>query len=539
MREIDTQVVVIGGGATGVGILRDLSLRGIPALLLEQGDLAHGTSSRFHGLLHSGGRYVVKDDKAAQECIEENRILKRIAAHCIEDTSGWFVYLNGDDPSYLELWIKGCAQAGIPVKEVPLEEAFRLEPLLTRKAARVFEVPDATVDGFKLLWANVKSAEKYGGNYQTYCKVQSLWLEQGQVIGVYAEDLITGETIQVRSKIVVNAAGPWSSEIAAMSGFDVHIQKDRGALLVFNQRMFKRVINRLRTPGDGDIFVPHETVTIFGTTSQTVDLPDDHQVNEQDVMDLIEIGHNLVEEIEQQRVVRAFAGIRPLYESVDASDHEGRGVSRNFSLIDHEKKDGVRGLVSIVGGKLTTYRLMAEKVTDWVVAKLGVQTVCRTAEEPLQNELATEVWDKARQLLGAAAADKMMERLNEQAESVVEAIARQPLLGQYVCECEMVTQAEVLHALQDPSIHSLDDLRRQTRLGMGTCQGTYCTYRATPMIQERFGGWERTIQEYQILLGERWRGIMPVLWGEQLRESELARALFLNVLNFKAEESEG
>lgn len=539
MREINTHVVVVGGGATGVGILRDLSLRGIPALLLEQGDLAHGTSSRFHGLLHSGGRYAVKDDKAAQECIEENRILKHIATHCIEDISGWFVYLNGDDPNYLQLWIKGCAQVGIPVKEVPLEEAFRLEPLLTRQAIRVFEVPDATVDGFKLLWANVKSAVKYGGNYRTYCKVQSLWLENGQVIGVYAEDLITGETLQVRSKIVVNAAGPWSSEIAAMSGFDVHIQKSKGSLLVFNQRMFNRVINRLRTPGDGDIFVPHETVTIFGTTSHAVELPDDHQVVEQDVTFLIEMGSNLVEEIEQHRIVRAFAGIRPLYESVDTSEYEGRGVSRNFTLIDHEKMDGVRGLVSIVGGKLTTYRLMAEKVTDWVAAKLEVNTVCSTAEEPLQNELVTEVWDKARQLLGTAAADKMMKRLNEQAGSVVEAIARQPLLGQFVCECEMVTQAEVLHALQDPAVHSLDDLRHQTRLGMGTCQGAYCTYRATPMIQEAFGGWERTVKEYQILLGERWRGITPVLWGEQLRESELARALYLNVLDFKAEESEG
>jgi len=537
VRQIDTQVVVIGGGATGVGILRDLSLRGIPALLLEQGDLAHGTSSRFHGLLHSGGRYVVKDGKAAQECIEENKILKKIAPHCIEETSGWFVYLKEDDPNYLQLWIKGCAQAGIPIKEVPLEAAFRLEPLLTRQATRVFEVPDATVDGFKLLWANLKSAQKYGGNYQTYCKVQSLWLENRQVLGVYAKDLITGEMIQVHSKIVVNAAGPWSSEIASMSGFDVQIQKDKGSLLVFNQRMFKRVINRLRKPGDGDIFVPHETVTIFGTTSHTVELADDHQVDEQDVTYLIGLGQNLVEEIEQYRIIRAFAGIRPLYESVDALDHEGRGVSRNFALIDHEQKDGVRGLVSIVGGKLTTYRMMAEKVTDWVAGKLEVPTECRTAEEPLQNELATAVWDKARQLLGAAAADKMMERLNEQAGSVVEAIARQPLLGQFVCECEMVTQAEVLHALQDPAVHSLDDLRRQTRLGMGTCQGAYCTYRATPLLQEAFGGWERTVKEYQILLGERWRGITPVLWGEQLRESELARALFLNVLGFKAEES--
>jgi len=539
MREISTQVVVIGGGATGVGILRDLSMRGIPALLLEQGDLAHGTSSRFHGLLHSGGRYAVKDDKAAQECIEENIILKTIAAHCIEDTYGWFVFLKGDDPNYLELWLQGCDQVGIPVREVPLEEGFRLEPLLTRKATRIFEVPDATVDGFKLLWSNVKSAEKYGGTYQTFCKVQSLWLENGRVIGVYAEDLITGETLRVRSEIVVNAAGPWSAEIAAMSGFNVDVLKDKGSLLVFNQRLFNRVINRLRVPGDGDIFVPHQTVTVFGTTSHTVELPDDHQVDEQDITYLIELGQNLLEGIEQQRIVRSFAGIRPLYESVEDQDQEGRGVSRNFVIIDHQKMDGVQGLVSILGGKLTTYRLMAEKVSDWVAAKLGVHTACRTAEEPLLNEQPAEVWDKARQLIGVAAANKMMERLNEQAGAVVEAIARQPLLGQFVCECEMVTQAEVIHALQDPAVNSLDDLRRQTRLGMGTCQGAYCSYRATPMIQEAFGGWERTVKEYRLLLAERWRGITPVLWGEQLRESELARALFLNVLDLKAEESEG
>ncbi|KLU67006.1 anaerobic glycerol-3-phosphate dehydrogenase subunit A [Desulfosporosinus acididurans] len=538
MCEIETQVVVIGGGATGVGILRDLSMRGIPALLLEQGDLAHGTSSRFHGLLHSGARYAVKDAKAAQECIEENKIVKHIAAHCIEDTFGWFVYLKGDDPGYLQLWLQGCDQAGIPVKEVPLEEAFRLEPLLSRQTARVFEVPDATVDGFKLLWANVKSAEKYGGSYRTYCKVKSLWLENKDIKGVYAEDLITGEMIQVRSKIVVNAAGPWSAEIAAMSGFDVHMLKNKGSLLVFNQRMFNRVINRLRTPGDGDIFVPHETVTILGTTSQMVDLPDDNQVREQDVSYLLEMGKDLAEGIEQHRVLRAFAGIRPLYESEDASEHEGRGVSRNFALIDHEKRDGVHGLVSIVGGKLTTYRLMAEKVTDWAAARLNVTTACRTAEEPLHHELPADVWNKARQLLGAAAADKMMERLNEEAASVIAVIEKQPELGQFICECEMVTQAEVLHALQDPAVHSLDDLRRKTRLGMGTCQGTYCTYRSTPMLKDAFGSWERTLKEYRILISERWRGITPVLWGDQLRESELARALYLNVLDFKAVESE-
>ena len=93
-------VVIIGGGCTGTGILWDLALRGIPAVLFEQKDLANGATGRCHGLLHSGGRYLVKDVAAAKECIDENRILKLIAAPCIEDTGGYFVHYAQDDPEY-------------------------------------------------------------------------------------------------------------------------------------------------------------------------------------------------------------------------------------------------------------------------------------------------------------------------------------------------------------------------------------------------------------------------------------------------------
>ncbi|HIP73421.1 MAG TPA: FAD-dependent oxidoreductase, partial [Anaerolineae bacterium] len=91
MRTIQTEVLVIGGGATGTGVLADLALRGFKAVLVEKRDLTHGTTGRYHGLLHSGGRYVVKDPKAATECIEENVILRRIMPHCIGNTGGFFV----------------------------------------------------------------------------------------------------------------------------------------------------------------------------------------------------------------------------------------------------------------------------------------------------------------------------------------------------------------------------------------------------------------------------------------------------------------
>jgi glycerol-3-phosphate dehydrogenase len=95
--DVETQVVVVGGGATGTAVLRDLALRGIDAVLVERADLGTGTSGRWHGLLHSGGRYAVKDPVSATECIEENMTLRRIAPHCIEDTGGLFVLLPSND----------------------------------------------------------------------------------------------------------------------------------------------------------------------------------------------------------------------------------------------------------------------------------------------------------------------------------------------------------------------------------------------------------------------------------------------------------
>ena len=111
-------VVVVGGGATGVGILRDLSMRGIDALLIEKLDMVNGASSRYHGLLHSGARYAVKDQEAAKECIEENTILRRIGKSCVEATTGMFVQVEGDDPDFVEPWLKGCAESGISTREL-------------------------------------------------------------------------------------------------------------------------------------------------------------------------------------------------------------------------------------------------------------------------------------------------------------------------------------------------------------------------------------------------------------------------------------
>ncbi len=528
------QVIIIGGGATGVGLLRDLSMRGVTALLLEQGDLAHGTSSRFHGLLHSGARYAVRDPLSAAECAHENRILKRIAPSCIVECGGWFVQMAEDDPEYTEKWLQRCAEASISVREISVREAYAEEPLLRRQALRVFEVPDAAVDGFKLVWANAHSATAYGGVYQSYHQVDTLVREGNRITGVSGRLLRSGEPFSATSEVVVNAAGAWAPELAATVGVALDVVADKGTLLAFNQRLFQRVINRLHPPSDGDIFVPHESITVFGTTSNLVSSPSDNAPSVADVQKLINLGEGLLPEIERFRVIRAFAGVRPLYQERHSDtliEEKMREVSRGFALIDHEEQ-GLEGFLSIVGGKFTTYRLMAERTADQVSRKLGKQVHCRTADEPILPIIAPALKDFAQKVLPWGAASKMLERVGSDAEDILHKIELDPTKGQMLCECEMVSLAEVERAVADEDVHFLSDIRRKTRLGMGTCQGAFCGYRALPLLRRAKGKYGPFREELQDFLDQRWKGIRPVLWGAQLRETELTRGIYSGLLRF-------
>src|SRR5690606_36116998 len=143
-------VLVIGGGATGAAALYDLARRGVKALLVEQNDLTTGTSGRYHGLLHSGGRYVISDFDTAVECITENTILRRIAPFAIEDTGGMFVATSQDPEDFPARWAAACAKAGIAADKLTPDQARAIEPALTQDIAAAYRVPDASCDSFDL-----------------------------------------------------------------------------------------------------------------------------------------------------------------------------------------------------------------------------------------------------------------------------------------------------------------------------------------------------------------------------------------------------
>lgn len=528
-----TQVVILGGGVTGAGILWDLTLRGIPAILLEQADIAHGATGRCHGLLHSGGRYAVKDLETARDCLRENLIVKRIAPHCVEATGGLFVQLPADDPAFFERWWRAAQQAGIPSKRLTADEARALEPGLADDILGAFTCPDAHVDVFRLVLANLEAARTRGAGIRNYAQLTAIEQNRGRIVAVRFRDTRSGEEHRMGCTVVVNAAGGWAGQVAALAGAHVPVTCDKGTLLVMNHRMSRRVINRCRVPGDADILVPAGPVSLLGTSSMVVSGPDGLTTTRAEIEALVQEGARMVPELAEARVLRTFSGVRALYTPPRAVAG-GRGASRSFALLDHQQLDGVAGLVSIVGGKLTTYRRMAEAVADCVALKLGqkpnVNAVCTTATTPLRVAFDPRLQQLAEQWLERPAAEKLLERRGAEARQILEAIEKQPELAELACECEMVTRAEiefVLRAAALPRVHTLADIGRRTRLGFGPCQGTYCGYKAmlAGFATRRWSA-EEIVAEFSRYLNERWKGQAALEAGKQLEQLALSRSLY-------------
>jgi len=385
--KLETQVVVIGGGATGTAVLRDLAMRGLNAMLFERGNLSDGTTGNFHGLLHSGGRYAVKDQPAAVECIEENRILRRIAPQAIEDTGGFFVALNDDDEAFLPRFLEGCAEVGIPTEVLSGAEALREEPKLSPQTRHAVTVPDGSIDGWDLCTGSVAAAKEYGARMFLYTPVMAILREGDRVVGVKAVDQTTGDEYIVHADYVVSASGPWAAKVAALGNIKIGMSLSKGTMVVLDSRPLKRAINRCRYPTDGDIIVPVGTTIVLGTTSVSIKDPDNFVIEEWEVDKMLDECIQMVPMIEDMRMQRNFASIRPLYEPPTEGEEEekvtGIEVSRAFYVLDHEQLDSVGGFVTITGGKLTTSRLMAEKTVDVVCAKMGIDAPCRTHLEPL------------------------------------------------------------------------------------------------------------------------------------------------------------
>jgi glycerol-3-phosphate dehydrogenase len=507
---LKTEVLVIGGGATGAGVAWDCALRGYDTILVERKDLAEGTSGRFHGLLHSGGRYAVKDPHAAVECIEENVILRRIAADCIEDSGGLFVTTPDDDPAYGDEFLAGCARTGIPAEEIDVAEALRREPRLNPGIKRAFTVPDGGIDAWKTVWALANAATSRGARILPYHRVVDVLREGDEVVGARLHDERGGEEVTVEAAFVLNASGAWAGQIADMARIEgVEIIPGKGIMIAMNHRLVNTVINRCTMPADGDIIVPIRTVSVIGTTDMRIADPDELEVTQAEVDQMLDDGERLVPGFRDARALRVWAGVRPLFQDAKADDT--RDVTRAHAVLDHASRDGVGRFVTITGGKLTTLRLMAKDVVDAMCKQLGDERPCRTHEVVLPGSEDHESYH-----LG--------ERLRSKERGMLD--------DQLVCECELIPRARLEATMRARDTTNLDDIRRSLRLGMGPCQGGFCIYRATGILHgvEQLDAAEAN-DSLRHFLQERWKGVWPILYGDQLRQARFDDWIFQGVLD--------
>ena len=512
MRHIKTDVVVIGGGATGAGVVRDVAMRGYNAVLVDRYDLGQGTSGRFHGLLHSGGRYVVSDPHSATECALENEIVSRIHANAVETCGGLFVVTPEDSEEYADGFIAAANATKVPAAEISIAEALRREPRLNPGITRAFEVKDGSVDGWAMIWGAAQSAVSHGASILTYHRVTDIATKDGAVEAVTCHDAKTGEDVRIECRFVLNCAGAWAGQVAGMAGaHGVEVVPGRGIMIAMNHRLVNSVVNRCIYPADGDILVPVHTVSIIGTTDIKAADPDRLSIPREEVQQMFDAGEALIPGFRQARALHAWAGARPLVKDTRVSSADTRHMSRGMSILDHSERDGITGLLTISGGKLTTYRLMAKNIVDVMCQQLGEERPCTTADE---------IVPPAKNTKNYVVTHRLEEREHDR------------LAEQILCECELLDRGSFEQLLAEQPHGSLDDLRRQLRLGMGPCQGGFCSTRAAGLACSTGKvDADRANDLLRLFLKNRWIGIWPILHGPQVRQTALDHWIFQGFLD--------
>jgi len=368
-------LVVIGGGVTGLGIAADAVNRGLRVTVVERNTIGSGTTGNFHGILHSGARYAVNEPDVARECYQENQRLRQLMPGAITDTGGMFVAMNDDEAVYADTIMNACRSIGIPTTEITSEEALNREPAVSNELKRAFLVPDAVIDGPKVLEFCQKSALESGDSveYIEHHTVTKLAVDGKKITSVQVKNSKTGETREISCGYVINATGVWAGHVAALAGVDFSMVFDKGSMIVCEQKFASMVLNRCRPENDSDLLVPHGNTSIMGTTARVIDDPDEAWPTQEEIDSLLDEGSIMVPALKGAPVERIYAGVRPLLQQggIAATNAQStRSMSRSFQVLDHSIDD-VDNFISVVGGKVTVFRLMAERAVNVLEQKLS------------------------------------------------------------------------------------------------------------------------------------------------------------------------
>jgi glycerol-3-phosphate dehydrogenase len=537
-------VIVLGGGVNGTGTARDLAMRGLSVLLLEKADLACGASGANSGMIHGGIRYMLSDRHVTELACRDSGYIQRIAPHLLFRIPFLMPFASrGEEATLVEraTWYATEVYVGTYDQYQPLKrgkpsarlgaaELYQLEPALRPGLAGAVTFDEWGIDSHRLCAANAMSAREHGAVIRTWTEAHDVIAVDGRVRGVRYRDVLTGERGEARAGAVFNATGAWSPGLARRNGARVPMRPGKGVHLTLDRRFSNYGITCTAVDGRQMFLMPHENDAIIGTTDDDYyGDPDDLEATHDEVEYLLEGVASLVPSVRRARVTRAWWGLRTTLYGYGVNED---ALSREHEILDHAT-EGRAGMLSIVGGKLASYRAQSQEAADRLVATLGaVADECRTHEVPLPGgEARPDVAAlAARYGVGAPAVARLAYRHGARAEEVLRLCADDPRLKLVLCRDDGIIAAEIVHCVRHEMVRRLQDLRRRCRLAVGACGGLDCA-RTAAQLAARELGWsaEQTRAELADLLELGWRERRAVLDGAQLAEEELLRGAHAGV----------
>src|SRR3954454_751632 len=490
----ELDVLVVGMGATGAGVALDAASRGLRVAVLDKGDLASGTSSKSSKLVHGGLRYLENYEFGlVREGVVERQLLMRLAPHLVRPMDFLFpVWADTAERRLLGIGLTtydvfafaslGTRGGDIRRHErISAAEAVDAAPALeTSDLAYAYRYGDCATDDARLVLAVVKAARRFGALTVPYAEVTDLLKDdEGRGCGAVVRDHVGGDTVQLRARHVVNATGVWVDRLQGLEepGRPAVVQPSKGVHVVVRRERLPLVDASILLPskqGDGrSMFaIPWGRQTILGTT----DTPYDGSVEElaltaSDLEYVLAAGNAVFRgSLTADDVLGAWAGVRPLIRESGSSTAPEKmsDISRRHTLVE-----GSGGLLTITGGKLTTYRRMAKDVVDRIVDRDGRKARCRTDEISLTGtrsyaELVAETTGTAAGLgLDAEVAATLVRQSGEGASGLLSLVASDHDLRRSLAPAAPPIAGEVVQAARNEGAVTLDDVfSRRFRLSL-------------------------------------------------------------------------
>ncbi len=503
-------VAVIGGGMIGTGVARDAAMRGLKTVLFEKEDFCYGTSGRSSRMIHGGLRYLVNYDLGlVREGLREREILLRLAPHLVRPLK-FLILAYGGFLHKMKLKIGMILydllsyDKSLPNhKYLDKAQVIESEPALAEAGLRgayvYYDSQIALTE--RLCMENVVSASNHGALLLNHAKVTRLVKGDSIVTGVKVKDTLSGESASFRSRLVVNVGGPWLDEVVQeVRGQKQPLARTTKGIHLVMPKVTNDAVVLSASDGRAYFVMPWIGFSLIGTTDTDYEKDMDAVKAEvEDVEYLRTEAEKAFPKTKFDRIFYTIAGVRSLLRIEDVKESS---VTRRHIIFDHEKKEGLKGLVSVIGGKLTAYRGIAEGIVDVVCDKLGSGAECTTAREKLPGAdpaVLEKVRIKTDSLaeehgISAGTLNHLVSLYGSRYVEVLDYVKKDKRLKERICRTNPDIMAEIVHAVEKESALTLNDFMiRRSLVAFRKCEGLDCCSKAAKKMGQILGWNSRNV----------------------------------------------